>query len=539
MKKLSLLILLLQASLWCSSQISLSTFATGLDYPLDVKNCGDNRLFVVEQSGKIKILDTTGTYVGDFLDLTTKINFGGEQGLLGLAFDPHYSSNGFFYVNYTAFLTGETHISRFKVSANPNVADTTEKVILTIYQPFANHNGGDANFGPDGYLYIGMGDGGAGGDPDNRAQNLDSLLGKMLRIDVSDTSVDYTNPPSNPFVGTAGRDEIWDYGLRNPWRWSFDRWNNDFWIGDVGQNAYEEIDYEPAGSHGGLNYGWRCYEANHYYDTTLCNMTDTFIFPVLEIPHPDAWAITGGYVYRGAEYANLWSKYFFSDYNTLGYGVHSITHLGNNFYDSLALSHGGEFVSFGEDKYGELYIADLTGTIYKIHGDNCAPVSMIHYADSVLPCDSTPLQLYTPAGRSFHYQWFFNGTPVGTDSAGFAATSVGDYTVTTTDRNGCSATSTVVHVSACLDIEENESALSISLFPNPNNGTFTLHLAARNEMPLKIEISDMLGKIVSERMLSVKKGTNSIELYNRLASGVYTVKLYNDKTSAVRSFVVN
>jgi glucose/arabinose dehydrogenase len=542
MKKIFLLIAFLQCSLWCSSQIVLDTFAIGLTSPVDIKHTGDDRIFVVQQGGTIKILDTSGVIHGDLLNISSIIVSGGEQGLLGLAFDPDYAHNGFFYVNYTAANPfGETHISRFQVSSNPDSAIlSSERILLRVYQPFANHNGGHVAFGPDGYLYIGMGDGGAGGDPGNRAQNLDSLLGKILRIDVSDTSVDYINPPSNPFVGIPGRDEIWDYGVRNPWRWSFDTWNGDFWIGDVGQGLYEEIDFESATSTGGLNYGWHCYEGNHSFDTTGCNFTDTFTFPVLEIPHDSAaFAITGGYVYRGAEYSNLWGKYFFSDLNSVTYGLHFITHIGNNFYDSLALHHVGQFVSFGEDKYGELYIADYGGIIYKIRGAACSPNAVIHFSDTLLSCDGTPIHFYTPEGRSFHYQWFLNGNPAGSDSSGLDVTTTGDYTVMTTDRNGCTAVSSPVHVSPCLSINENQTILSVSLYPNPNNGVFTMHLVAKNQTTLEIEIRDMLGKIITEKKVLVKGGSSFVELQNSLAKGVYTLKLNDENEISVRSFVVN
>jgi glucose/arabinose dehydrogenase len=607
---------------WCSSQITLIPFATGLSAPIDIKNAGDNRLFIVQQTGIIKIYDTTGTFVSDFLDISAKIISGGEQGLLGLAFDPNYATNGFFYVNYTAVGTWETHISRFKVSANPDVADTTETLLLTIYQPYSNHNGGHILFRQDGYLYIGMGDGGAGGDPYNRAQNLDSLLGKMLRIDVSDTSVAYKIPPTNPFYAGGGRGEIWDYGVRNPWRWSFDRWNDDLWIGDVGQNAYEEIDYEPAVNHGGVNYGWHCYEANHsypVYDTTaFCVALSNYTLPVVEVPHAlGVCAIIGGYVYRGAEFSNIWGKYFFSDECTAAIGLHSITHLGNNFYDSLALSHGGTFVSFGEDKYGELYIADYSGTVYKMQGISCSPNAVIHFTDTALDCYGTPLHFYTPQGRSFHYEWSLNGSPVSnSDSSGFTAITAGDYSVVTIDRNGCTAVSSVIHVTnalppvvtisgadtlycvynsaitfngnpaggvfagsgmtgnnfspataglgyhtviysytdsttgcanadsiiihvdACTGIGENEIIVSLNLFPNPNSGNFTLNMVVRNDAKLRAEVFDVVGKLISEKEISVSTGVNSIKLNYNLAKGAYRLKLGNGNVQTVRSFIV-
>src|SRR5262245_36732420 len=252
-----------------SSQTALTTemVASGLSSPVFVTSPpGDcSRLFVVEQTGAIRIVKNGSLLATPFLDINTLVLFGGEQGLLGMAFHPSYAANGFFYVNYTRKPDGATVVARYSVSANPDVADRGSVLpLLVIAQPFDNHNGGMLAFGPnDGFLYIGMGDGGSGGDPFNNAQNPDVLLGKMLRIDVDHASppLAYAIPPSNPFAGAAaGADEIWSVGLRNPWRFTFDRANGDMYIGDVGQNSVEEIDFEPAGSPGALNYGWRCME---------------------------------------------------------------------------------------------------------------------------------------------------------------------------------------------------------------------------------------------------------------------------------------
>src|SRR5690606_21188454 len=235
------------------------------------------------------------------------ISSGGERGLLGLAFAPDYETSGRFYVNYTN-PNGNTVIARYTVSENPNVANSTGTVLLTIEQPFSNHNGGSIHFGPDGYLWIGMGDGGSAGDPNNNGQNKNSLLGKMLRIDVSGES--YTSPSDNPFVGTDGADEIWSYGLRNPWKFSFDRETGDVWIADVGQNAVEEINRQPSITEG-INYGWRCYEGNSPYQTSGCAAQETMTFPVATYNHPGGrCSVTGGFVYRGENYPNLSGKYF-------------------------------------------------------------------------------------------------------------------------------------------------------------------------------------------------------------------------------------
>lgn len=345
-----------------SGTIALQSFGTGFASPVDIENCGDSRLFVVEQDGLIRILNSNGTInPTPFLNITSLTNQSGEQGLLGLAFHPNYSTNGLFYINYTN-TSGNTVIARYSVnSGNPNLANTTGTILLTVTQPFSNHNGGTLKFGSDGYLYIGMGDGGSGGDPGNRAQNINELLGKMLRIDVNSGSP-YGIPPTNPYVGIAGADEIWAIGLRNPWKFSFDRQTGDLWIADVGQNQYEEVNRATA-SESGLNYGWRCYEGNTAYNTAGCAAQSTMKSPLFTTNHTNGFcSITGGYVYRGTQYPNFQGKYFFSDYCKAQIG--SSDGLGNVSFSTTF--SGNNFVSFGEDANGELYVASINGTIYKL-----------------------------------------------------------------------------------------------------------------------------------------------------------------------------
>ncbi|MCH8331846.1 MAG: PQQ-dependent sugar dehydrogenase, partial [Bacteroidetes bacterium] len=299
-------------------KVEFQQWVTGFNRPVDIINAGDSRLFIVEQDGIIKIIDSTGTTnTTPFININARVGSGGnEQGLLGLAFHPNYSTNGYFYVNYTDN-SGDTKISRFSVSTDPDIADdTTEMVILTISQPFSNHNGGGVRFGADGYLYIGTGDGGSGGDPGNRAQDPQNLLGKMLRIDVDGASP-YAIPTTNPFVdSTAVLDEIWAIGLRNPWRFSFDRQTGDLWIGDVGQNAWEEVDFEPASSPGGINWGWRCYEGDVTYNNSGCAGMANYEFPavVYRNSFSTGCTVVGGYVYRGSKYSDLEGHYIYGDY---------------------------------------------------------------------------------------------------------------------------------------------------------------------------------------------------------------------------------
>lgn len=345
--------------------------ASGLSSPVDITHAGDNRLFIVEQTGRIKIVDTSGQVLSaPFLDIRQRVRDSrNEQGLLGLAFHPDYMTNGYFFVNYIDN-DGDTQVSRFSRDANDaNLADpNSELKIIDVDQPFTNHNGGQVAFGPDGYLYIGTGDGGSGGDPQNNSQNRQSFLGKMLRIDVNSGNP-YAIPADNPFVNDVStRDEIWAIGLRNPWRFSFDPLNGDIWIGDVGQNDVEEISREPGGSLGGENYGWRCYEGNSTFLTTGCS--GVFSSPVYEYAHPafTDQSVTGGYVYRGQDHPGMYGFYFFADYEEGDFWITRSDSLMN-----FPTSHGnvsafGQGVStFGVDHRGELYFANHnTGKIFQI-----------------------------------------------------------------------------------------------------------------------------------------------------------------------------
>lgn len=378
-----------------SISLTVSPVASGFTQPVDIANAGDDRLFIVEQPGVIRIIDANGNMLPDpFLDISHLIEtINPEQGLLGLAFHPDYPSTPYFYVNYTEDPSGDTIIARYTVSSNANIANENSAVeILRIDQPNGNHNAGDLNFGPqDGYLYIAMGDGGGSNDEGTghnptigNAQDMTQLLGKVLRINVdadsglapdcgtvNGGSPPYTIPNDNPFI--AGGDgicnEIWASGLRNPWRVSFDRQTFDYYIADVGQNAWEEVNFQPADSTGGENYGWRCYEGNNTaknFNASVCN--GSYVFPFDEYPHgggTDAGnSITGGYVYRGNDFPSLNGVYIYADF------------ISGNFW--LAQNNGGWIITplggigvsfpstFGEGCDGELYVASHSGTIYQI-----------------------------------------------------------------------------------------------------------------------------------------------------------------------------
>lgn len=381
----TLLICLVVGPFSFAQSIGLTTFATGFSAPVDMAHPpGDERMFVVQQSGAIRILNPNGTInATNFLTLTSAtISSGGERGLLGLAFHPNYANNGYFYVNYTN-TSGNTVIARYSVSADPNVADASSGTqILTVAQPFSNHNGGSLKFGTDGYLYIGMGDGGSAGDPGNRAQNINENLGKMLRIDV-DSAFPYGIPVDNPYAGAlVGNDEIWAVGLRNPWKFSFDMANGDLWIADVGQNQYEEINYVASPTPTGLNFGWKCYEGTHVYSS--CSGTTSFTAPLTEYAHGASnCSITGGYVYRGTQYPALIGKYIFADYcaNKIGYvsaGSSTITWTG-------ALSTSA-ITTFGQDLNGNVYVGSSgSGTIFKIIDTALATSSFDRDAFEIYP----------------------------------------------------------------------------------------------------------------------------------------------------------
>ncbi len=368
MTRLLSILLLLLGSTASAQDVLLQQLASGLSQPVALTHAGDTRLFITQQIGTVVIYDGTRVRATPFLDIRSLVLSGGERGLLSVAFDPHYSQNGFFFVYYTN-KNGDNSIARFKLSAaDPNLADVSSgTVLLTIPHPnFANHNGGQLQFGPDGYLYIGTGDGGSGGDPSNHAQDLTQLLGKILRIDV-DHGLPYTIPASNPFFGlNFVRNEIWAYGLRNPWSFSFDRETGGLWIGDVGQDKYEEVDLQPATSIGGENYGWRKMEGFHCFNPSTNCFDPSFTMPVIEYPHTlGACSITGGYRYRGTQIPALRGSYLYGDYCTGT--ISSATQTGSVWTPKTLLTSSISISSFGEDVAGELYVLDVAkGIVYKI-----------------------------------------------------------------------------------------------------------------------------------------------------------------------------
>jgi glucose/arabinose dehydrogenase len=375
MKKLLMFLLLVIAINVNAQQYQLQVAFPNLTFSsaLDLQHPGDgtDRIFVVERDGRIKVFPNVpavpSASVKVYLNITDRVSAGGEMGLLGLAFHPNYASNGYFYVNYTVSSpVRATRISRFSVNpADPDDAlENSEVILLSFEQPYTNHNGGQVSFGPDGYLYIATGDGGSGGDPQNNSQNRSNLLGKILRIDVDNPAspLNYGIPPANPFAGNASgfRQEIFAYGLRNPWRFSFDTGTGALWCADVGQGAREEINIITNGG----NYGWRCYEGNLTYNTAGCGPQSDYIFPVWDYPRAEGYSVTGGYVYRGPNLPGLYGKYIYGDYGSRK--IWSLDNSGSgSAVNTLLLIAPGSITSFGTDLNQELYVVSFDGKIYR------------------------------------------------------------------------------------------------------------------------------------------------------------------------------
>ncbi|TDP58876.1 PQQ-dependent sugar dehydrogenase [Flavobacterium dankookense] len=369
MKKIILLFICFLYFNSFAQTIGLQSFASGFSSPVEIIHPpNDARLFIVQKGGLIRIVNPNGTTNATPFLTVTGLSNGGEQGLLGLAFHPNYATNGLFFINYTN-TAGDTVIARYSVSSNPDIANATGTILMTIDQPYSNHNGGTLRFGPDGYLYIGMGDGGSGDDPQGFAQNMTIdpsfpsriFLGKMLRIDV-DSGTLYGIPPTNPYIGQAGKEEIWAIGLRNPWKFSFNRLNGDLWIADVGQNEIEEINKVAAPlPNTGLNFGWRCYEGNAAYITSGCAPSNTMTFPISQYTHASGrCSITGGFFYTGTTYPDLQNKYVFADYCTgeVGY-VNDSNEVVWSFDSSNVIT------TFGEGLNGELYVFN-GGSLFRV-----------------------------------------------------------------------------------------------------------------------------------------------------------------------------
>ena len=501
--------------------IELVQWGTGFSEPVDIAHMGDDRLFIVERQGFIRIMtDSMTTLPTPFLSIQSRVySTGSERGLLGLTFDPDYANNGRFYVCYTATggTAGISRVSRFTVTADPNVADdTSEEILYTWPQPFSNHNGGDLDFGPDGYLYVGFGDGGSANDPQGRAQDLSNPLGDMIRIDVSGAT-GYSVPSDNPWVGTTDTlPEIWASGLRNPWRFGFDRTTGDLWIGDVGQDAFEEVDIWPAGNNSGPNFGWRCYEGFNSHLTNGCLGASAYEEPVAVHGHTtDNWcSVIGGRVYRGASYTRLMGRYIYADY------------CAGDFYSLLPDGNGGwskekvlDGVPFGtsciaEDNVGEMYVANTSnGRIYKIT-DPCpmaAPVITISGADIVS----------SPAAEHF---WFIDGVlDTAATGATYTPTASGNVNVVADMGNGCLLSSdTVLFLFNALVEVGGIGELEVS--PNPVSERLAIDLP-KDRRSGRCVLLDGSGRVVMSH--SVMNSQRAFLDVSGLADGSYLLQLFD------------
>jgi glucose/arabinose dehydrogenase len=348
------------------ANVTWREIVSGLEKPTDISAPGDGsgRVFVLEQPGRIRIIQNGQLLQNAYLDIVNIVGSdASERGLLGIAFHPNYAETGFFFVNYTD-KNGDTRIARFSVSAtDPDQADPDSRIeLVRIDQPYGNHNGGALAFGPDGYLYAGMGDGGSAGDPQGAGQSLNTLLGKILRFDV-DGGEPYAVPADNPFAASGGEAEIWAYGLRNPWKIAFDRVSGDLYIADVGQNQWEEVNFEAAGSPGGLNFGWNLMEASHDYSGTLYDAS-ALVLPVAEFSHAEGCSITGGQVYRGQALPGWQGVYLYGDF--CSGNIWGLLKTGSDFANDLLFETSFSISTFGLDDEGELYLGDYSGAIYRL-----------------------------------------------------------------------------------------------------------------------------------------------------------------------------
>ncbi len=448
--KLSILLFFGWSILCAQPKIKLDTFALGYPKPVGIENDGyTSRLFVLDQTGRIFVLDSLGNKLDTFLDIRNSVQYinNGEQGLLGLAFHPDYRNNGYFYVYHTIKNTTNNAVYRYKVTSNPNRANIdSQKLVIAIPHPlFNNHNGGCIKFGKDGFLYIGIGDGGSGNDPNNNAQNKNTLLGKLLRLDVNNFTVAYTVPSTNPFVGQPNvKTEIWALGLRNPWRFSFDRNSGDLWLADVGQNNIEEVNFQPASNTGGDNYGWRCYEGNSAFNTTGCGASSNYKFPFFTYPHTSSnggFSITGGYIYQGNQYKYLKDYYLFTDYVS---GNFWVSKRNSSTFSTTLLSSPKQtnISSFGEDIKGELYACNLNnGTIYKIR-ELCEQFKITLVPKNLTCYNSLDGRIdVLPSGNNGTVSYSWSNGNTGNNQLNL---SDGKYVVTATDAIGCSVKDSII-----------------------------------------------------------------------------------------------
>ncbi len=544
--------------------IELVPHAFGLIDPVDIASAGDERLFIVEREGRIRILEPDGTVLPDpFLDIRDDVRSATlDQGLLSLVFHPDYANNRFFYLNYTN-QNGDTFIARYTTdSENPNLAIPDSRLIIyTVTQPFSNNNGGDINFGPDGFLYIALGDGGSGGDPGDRAQNLQFPLGKILRIDV-DSGVTFQIPPDNPYAqpGTVGLDEIWASGLRQPWRFSFDSETGDMWIADIGQDSWEEINYQPADSPGGEDYGWRCYEGLESANLSNCTAgVEDFTFPIHVYANNEnttGCSVTGGYVYRGNNFESLRGLYIYADYCT-GRFWSLEPNVGTPPWFNRPLGDFASFRyrSFGEDNRKELYVAGASnGVIYKIVDPTALPIDLISFTAENIDNKRVALKWLTATETDSDYfdlQRSLDGinfANIGKISAAGNSSVQQSYEFTDeepafgeiyyrlrqVDFDGSMTYSEIVQVK--LD----RNYVTPNIYPNPvsNRQSLVIDFGDIPNSPVQINIVDMSGKQVYYREFAAGQNRFDIPL-NSLTKGMYIVNGQFDEYHFYKKLIVH
>lgn len=508
----------------------LEQVATGLVRPCEIVNDGAHadRMYVLEQPGRINIMDSEGNISPNtFLDIESQVtSSGNEQGLLGLAFSPDFADNGHFFVNYTQSqsFTLRTRVSRFTAQA-PDFTQAdpdSEVLVLDFVQDFGNHNGGQIDFGPDGYLYIHSGDGGSGGDPNNRSQDLGSFLGKILRVDVSD--LPYSIPADNPFVGNEDAlDEIWAYGLRNSWKNAFDEETGDLYLADVGQNAVEELNFQPASSTGGENYGWRCYEGSQPFNLSGCDEAEAYVFPIAEYTHPSVGngnrcSVTGGRVYRGTEYPLLIGKYFMTD---LCSGEYWVVWQEDGEWQEFLSSNTlpSQIVAFGPDLDGEMYVVrgGLNGSVHKLK-ENCSLLT------AGLSATGNTLNVFPDDAVS--YEWFLNGVFLTETAEPFlTAEDDGIYTVVVTASGGCKALSNQEIIGGMSVADAAREAVGI--FPNPAADEIQVkadfNAQGGDRAALMIFSAD--GKLVRQESYTAAPGEAMRVNISGLSPGFYIVRM--------------
>lgn len=527
---------------------------SGLTAPVDVVNAGDgtNRIFVVERGGTIKVYNANYVLLGTFLTVTG-IAAGGEQGLLSLAFHPDYKTNGYFFVYYTN-AAGAIEIARYQVqSGNPNLADpATKTVLLTIPKTEVEHNGGKLNFGPDGYLYFATGDGGGVGDPDNNAQNGNSLLGKMIRIDVNNftTPPYYSIPPTNPFIGaTDTLHTIYAFGLRNPWRWSFDRATGDLWLADVGQDEAEEVNFRAAGTTAGLNYGWRCYEGLSPYNTAGCLGLAQYTRPIFDYPHDNAtggFCVTGGYVYRGTRFPPLVGYYICADFISKNGWV--IRPGGGSWEITQQGGLPGGIAGFGETESGEIMALSLSGTLYEVALSGTLPVTLLSFTakpqtgfnelswataresgfQSFVVEYSTDETAWTPAGTVLPFQKNIEPNYYYKHPTNFLGTLF--YRLKMIDEDSSFTYSRVISVN-----NYPEKGKELELFPTAiRYGQLTVQL---NEPFVNLQVYNMNGQMLMAQNLQNQTGVIRLDV-SSFNKGMYTVVVSRPDKTISKNFMV-